>query len=137
MIREFTKGLLCLIVLAGVVATLFAWGESRPNASTWTYRIAGPAAAVAALGAFMAIHFWRDSAPDFLYSAAGEYFDRDGFCFAFAAGREEDAFVLHVLFQNRFERPCKGRLGLRPARGFFLTRSKIDTIRCDVECAAG
>ena len=137
MIREFTKGVLCLVVLAGVIVTLFAWSASRPNRATWQYRIAGPTATALALGAFLAIHFRRDRAPDFLHAATGSYFDRGGLCFAFSAEREGSYCVLHLLFQNRFERPCRGQIALRPARGFFMTRAKIEAIGANIDCGPG
>ncbi|HEX8325296.1 MAG TPA: hypothetical protein VF595_15450 [Tepidisphaeraceae bacterium] len=137
MVRELTKGVLCLIVIAGVVVTLFAWSSSRPDRNTWRYRVAAPAAAVLGLGAFLAIHFRRDRAPDFLRAATGAYFDRGGLCFAFSVQREGACCVLHVLFQNRFERPCHGQIALRPARGFFMARAKIEAIGVAVNCGPG
>src|SRR4051794_6125220 len=109
MLRESAKAVLSLVVLVGVVVTLFAWSEARPSRTTRQWRIAAPAAIVLALGGFLAIHFRRDREPDFLHAAAGRYFDRGGFCFAPFAGREDGFCVLHILFQNRFERPCQAR----------------------------
>ena len=42
---------------------------------------------------------------------------------------------MEVYFQNQYDKPCIGRIALRPARGFFLARANIETITYEIECA--
>ena len=137
MLRESVKSVLALVVVIGFVVGLISWSADRPDGETWAYRVAGPAVAAAALAALLAVHFKRDRAPDLLRGVAGQYFDRAGFCFALSTDVREGRFVLQVHFQNQFERPCLGRVALRPAVGFFLGRAKIESVGCDVECGPG
>lgn len=136
-LREWLKGALCLVVLAGVVITLLSWSTSRPSPATETYRIIGPLIGAMALLGFLFLHFRGDTAPDFLFQDAGRYFDRGGFCFVPQAGLASGCPVLLIRFQNRFSRPCHASVALRPARGFFLARAPVEVIGCDIDCGPG
>ena len=134
--REFVKGLLCLIILAGVVATILSW-SGRPTAETSLLRVSAPVVTAGAFLLFLLIHFRRDAAPDLLRQVAGNYLDRDGFCFAFQASAQNGFCVVTVFFQNRFERSCTATIALRSAKGFLLQRSAIDTFGCNIDCGPG
>lgn len=135
--REFAKVMCVLVLMVSAPAGAIAWFTDRPDAATWGFRISGPILAILALAAFLKIHFRRDLAHDYLREHAGTYFNRDGFGFAVSASAEDGIAYMDVYFQNQHDQPCLGRVALRPARGFFLTRAKIDTITYEIHCAPG
>ena len=64
----------------------------------------------------------------------GRYFNRGGFCFAFKPVAVDGVFYLLAYFQNQAERPCRGRIALRPARQFLMNRRPIETIHLEIDC---
>jgi hypothetical protein len=134
-VGESTKSLLALVM---IVAGLFAAGSwfmaEEPDATTWQIRLVSTAIALLALILILLLQFRRDRARDFLREVAGNYFNRDGFCFAISATEEEGIAWFQVYFQNQQDRPSIGRVALRPARGFFLTRAKFDLITYEIHC---
>jgi hypothetical protein len=133
---EFFKVMSVLVVAGGVVACALSWfGFDRPDQTTWIFRIASPAAVLAALALFLYLTFRRDLAPDFLSErCGGNYCDRHGFCFTAVADQKNGIANLVVHFQSQYDRPCKVRIALRPARGFWLTRAQMDCLTLDIEC---
>jgi hypothetical protein len=76
----------CVLVLGvASIAAAVAWFDDQPNSVTWAIRIGGPILSLLAIAGFLRLHLRRDLAPDYLRRSAGNYFNRDGFCFAFAA----------------------------------------------------
>lgn len=133
--REFIKGIFVVTILAGVVATPIVWVDDRPDSTTWALRFGAPLAAIAAFLAFLRLHYRKDEVPDYLSQLGLPFFDRGGFSFAFALRAEEVLCFLDAWFQNRFEKPCHGRVALQPARGFF-GRRKVNVIAFDIGCPA-
>lgn len=131
---ESTKAVLALLMIVGMVATPMAWFTDDPNAVTWGFRLGGPIASVLAIGAILKLHFRADLQPDYLRPLAGTYFNRDGFCFAPLATAADGLAYLTVYYQSQFDQPSLGRIALRPAPGFFLTRAKIDAITFEIDC---
>ena len=41
---------------------------------------------------------------------------------------------LDIYFQNQQDQPCIGRIALRPGRGFFLGRAKIEPVAVQIRC---
>ena len=132
-----TKAVISLFMIVALVVALFSWIEDRPDQTTWIVRVSSLVVAGLFLAALLKLHFRPDQAPDYLRAACGEYFNRGGFCFSFTAGVEDGACLLQAYYQNQFSHACIGRIALRPARGFFLTRAKIDTITFEIPCEAG
>lgn len=130
-----TKAILALLMIVACFATLFAWIVDRPDATTWGFRVGSPTLALLALGAILKLNNRRDLARDYLREHAGDYFNRDGFCFAFVATAIDGIAYLDAYFQNQQNEPCLGRIALRPARGFFMGRVKIETIMYEIQCA--
>lgn len=131
--REFVKGIWVVSILIGFIATPFAWADDRPNAVTWSFRVGAPILTVIAGVAFWRMNSRRDEATDYLSQLGLPFFDRGGFCFALVPRVANGVCSLDAFFQNRFERACRGRIALRPARGFF-GRKKLDTIGYEIEC---
>ncbi len=130
---ESVKAICALVLIVASIVAAVAW-ITDPSAITWSFRIGGPILAVAAIGMILKLHFRPDLAPDYLRQHPGNYFNRDGFCFAFVATSEAGICHLKAFFQNQNDRPCRGRIAMRPARGFLLGRAKIDTITFDINC---
>jgi hypothetical protein len=78
------------------------------------------------------MHFRPDEAPDYLRKQEGNYFNRGGFCFSVRPVKLNGACFFDVWFQNQHEMPCTGRVVLRPARGFFLTRASIEAFGVEI-----
>jgi hypothetical protein len=134
--RETVKVVCVLFVIAAIMTSALAWADDRPNQTTWVLRLAPIAVAIFALIVFLRLHFQRDLAPDYLRSHCGTFFDRTGLCFAPLLEDMNGVCVLHTYFQNRYERPCVGRIALRPAKELFR-RPNMDTIAFEVNCDGG
>jgi len=133
--REFLKVIMVLVIMAALLAAALAWISERPDQRTLMFRFGSPIVAILALVVFLRIHFRRDEVPDYLRQMCGGYFDRGGFCFSFAAYDVDGICFLDAFFQNKYERPCVGRIALRPAKDFF-GRRKIDAITYEISCEA-
>ena len=131
---ESIKAVCVLVLVVACFATVFAWFADRPDALTWSFRVGCPIVAVLAVGLIFVLNSRADVAPDYLHRCAGNYFNRGGFCFALAAIPVDGVCYLVAYFQNQRDQPCLGRIALRPARGFFLRRAKIETITFEVNC---
>jgi hypothetical protein len=131
---ESTKSVCAVLMVVGIIATLIAWIADRPDATTWAFRIGAPIAALLALGLILKLHLRPDLEPDYLRPLTGTYFNRDGFCFAFVVTAVDGIAYMNAYFQTQYDKPCVGRIALRPARGFFLTRANIDAITFEIEC---
>jgi len=138
---ESTKAVCAFLIMVGVVAAVMAWAMEQPNATTWGFRIGGPAIAILALGLILKLHSRPDLETDYLRCVARTYFNRDGFCFAFVVNSVDGIAVMDAYFQSQYDRSSIGRIALRPARGFFMTRARIGgrigAITFEVECPPG
>lgn len=131
---ESTKSVCALLMIVGVIATALAWTADRPDATTWGFRIGGPITVILALGLILKLQVRADLEHDYLRPLTGTYFNRDGFCFAFVVTAVDGIAFMDAYFQTQYDRPSLGRIALRPARGFFMTRAKIDSITFEIEC---
>ncbi len=111
-----------------------SWTSDSPNATTWGFRIGSPLVAALALALILMLQFRRDLEPDYLRTVSRTYFNRDGFCFSFVVRAVEGIAVMDAYFQSQYDRPSIGRIAVRPARGFWMTRAKIDAITFEIEC---
>jgi len=133
--RESVKACCCVLVIAGVFATILSWFHDRPDQTAWSFRIGAPVVIVLSLLIFFRLHWRKDEAPDYLQAVVGEcFFDRGGFCFGLMTSIQDGVCLLIVPFQNRYERRCAGRIAVRPGQGFWLTRAKIETFTLDIDC---
>jgi hypothetical protein len=134
---ESTKSVCALLMIVGVIGAALAWTADHPDATTWGFRVGAPTVAILALGLLLGLHFRADVEPDYLRAITGTYFNRDGFCFAFATTAVDGIAYLDACFQTQRDQPSVGRIALRPARGFFMTRAKIEAITYEIECPPG
>ncbi len=135
--RETIKIICVLVLMVGAVAAALSWADERPDALQWSLRIGAPVFVLVSLVLFLKIHFRADLAHDYLREYASTYFNRDGFCFSFSISKIDGIAYMDAYFQNQRDQPCIGRIALRPALGFFLTRSKIDIFTFWIKCAPG
>ncbi len=134
--REGIKMFWVLVILASLGTSFFGWVDDRPSPIAWALRIGGLVAAAIAFGVFLKMHFRADVVPDYLRKREENYFNRGGFCFSVRPVKMEDACFFDVWFQNQHEKPCIGRIVLRPARGFFLTRASIQALGVEIHAPA-
>jgi hypothetical protein len=111
---ESIKAVCVVVIMAAAITAAVAWGDDRPDTTTWLFRTIPIAIALIAIAIFLSVHWKRDSAPDLLAQQAGKYFERTGFCFHFLTSAVDGKCVFLLLFQNRYERPCTARIALRP-----------------------
>lgn len=121
----------CSLVL---IATVFSWYTDNPGPIAWSIRVGSPIAGALAIGVILKLQFRTDAVPDYLAKETGNYFNRGGFCFAFNAVPINAVCHFVAYFQNQHDQPCVGRIALRPARGFFLRRARIEMITFEVNC---
>jgi hypothetical protein len=136
-VREFIKVLCVVVLLFGAPLAALAWFDDRldfPQPVIHFMKYACPVLCILAVGIFLKIHFRADEIPDYLGPRVGTYFNRDGFCFGILPIVVDGVCVFEVYFQNQYEKRCVGRVALRPARGFFLGRAKMDSIIVEVDC---
>lgn len=131
---ESTKSVLALLMIVGVIAAALAWTADRPDTTTWGFRIGGPVTAILALGLILKLHSRADLERDYLRPLTGTYFNRDGFCFAFVVTAVDGIAFMDAYFQTQYDKPALGRIAMRPARGFFMTRANLDAITFEIEC---
>jgi hypothetical protein len=135
--RELTKVLCVVILLFGAPLAAVAWFDDRldfPRPVIHFLKYGCPILCVLAVGIFLKIHFRADEVRDYLGPRIGTYFNRDGFCFGILPAVADGICVFEVYFQNQYENRCVGRVALRPARGFFLSRAKMESIIAEVDC---
>lgn len=132
--REFIQGVVAVLLLFVGIGASFPWMDDRPNTTTWILRFVLPLIAILLAVILIRFNYTKDKVPDYLGAVNSPYFNRGGFCFAFAIQVVDNICWVHAHYQNQFERPCIGRIALRPARGFFLNRAPIDAITFEVPC---
>ena len=131
---QSTKAVCTLVSIGSATAAAIGWTNDRPDAAAWGLRIGGLLVALLALGTILKLHFRVDRERDYLRQISERYFNRDGFCFAFAVSVVDGVAFLNSYFQTQRDQSCIAQIVLRPARGFFMTRAKIDLIAFAIEC---
>lgn len=134
--RESLKAILAVVLIAASIACAVTFVDDRPNATTWAWRGGSLLCAALSIGLLVFMSLRRDEVPDFLQQRCGTFFNCSGFCFSILVSAVDRRAVLHIYFQNQFENPVLASVALRPARGFFLGRPKMETIIVDVDCPA-
>ena len=133
---QSTKAFGSLVLIVASVIAAVVWSENHPTSTTWILRVSMTLIAILSLAALLALHFRRDLAHDYLRDISGRYFNRGGFCFSFSAVVVDGVCQLQAFYQNQYKRPCMGRIALRPAKGFWLTRAKIKALSFKIPCEA-
>jgi hypothetical protein len=131
---ESIKAMLQLFVVIGLGAAALTWNSLIPDDKKWPVRIGAITVVVVAFGLLRLLQCRADLAPDYLAQQAGNYFNRDGFCFAFIATPVDGIAYLDAYFQNQYERPCVGRIGVRQGQFTGPLNSTIATMTYEINC---
>lgn len=131
---EILKWLCALILITAAIVTPFAWYADQPDQTVWILRIGAPLVGTVALAILIAIYSRADVVPDYLHQTTGSYFNRGGFCFSMVPAVVDEVCVFQAFFQNQYERPCVGRIILRP---YFTSGISLPELLFDVICEEG
>lgn len=134
---ESYKAVCAFLMIFSVPVGILAWYTDRPGAVAWSFRIGSIVVCVLFGGLLFRAMARRDKATDHLRALVGNYFNRDGFCFAFVPIQTNEGTFMKVLYQNQFEKPCRAVVTLRAARGFWLRRPDIQDVRAMIDCEGG
>jgi hypothetical protein len=134
---ESIKASFGAVVAIASIAAIAAWMMPADHEVKWGIRIGAPILAVVALVPILILQYRPDKVPDYLQERVAKYFNRDGFCFSFIATPLGGVAHLDAYFQNQYERPCIGRIGLRPAWGIFQKAANIEAVTYEIECGPG
>jgi hypothetical protein len=132
--RETLKVFSVVVFMFAAPATAVAWTDERPSFAVSLLKYACPILSVLAIASFLKLHFRADMVPDYLRQQFRTCFNRGGFCFAFRPTSVDGVCYLEIYFQNQQDKPCTGRIALRPALGFFLGRAKMETVAIEIIC---
>jgi hypothetical protein len=132
--RETLKVLSVIVFMIAAPTAAIAWTDDQPSFVVSILKYACPILSILAIATFLRIHFRADEVPDYLRLQVGTYFSRGGFSFAFKPTAVAGVCYFDIYFQNNQDAPCIGRIALRPARGFFLGRAKLETIAFEIRC---
>jgi len=142
--RESVAAIFLVVLCASVVGGACVWSDDHPAQSTWMWRIGLSVAAVVSIAVFIRLQFWRKGnlAPDFLSAKCKTFSEQNGLCFTLYTTNEDGICFINAMFQNRYERPCKARIALRPVAGVFRSavgpfRNGFSTMVFDISCGPG
>jgi hypothetical protein len=135
LLGQSTKSVCALIIIIGAIATSIAWMLDRSDATMWGVRIGAPVLALLALALIVKLNSRVDRAHDYLRERCGTYFNRDGFCFAIVVSAVNETAYMEVWYSNQFDQPSVGKIAVRPARGFWMGRAKIEAMTFRIENA--
>lgn len=137
---ESTRAVLWVIVILSTIAALILWfGYDIPdNSVVWSFRIVLPLVIAGLSFVLIRGGSKTDLAPDFLQAFFGTYFERDGMCFWVLQGVEGNSFVLHVVYQNHYDRRANLQVKIGPPVRMVRFLPKLfDGITLNVSCVGG
>lgn len=134
--RESIKSTLAFVIIVSMVATAVSWFMTGAviDGRTWAWRICSPGSGVLAFLVFLKIHFRKDEVPDFLTRQCGNFFERDGFCFAIVPVVDAGRCFLNIYFQNRYANRSAATVMVAPSRGFIFA-AKLQRVVLEIDCA--
>lgn len=133
-VAQSTKAILQLIfIVALLVVALQCFVAEKISIPTLT---TSAIVAAVTLGLALKLHYLRGEVPDHLRQVGGPYIECKGFCFLLSTRLEGGICFLDVLFQNRHENACIGRVILRPKRKMFRSQDPV-AITVEVESPGG
>jgi hypothetical protein len=136
--NQSLKSVIALVILVTLGTSVLGWTtrgiEGVPDSRFWM-RASG-IILVPAVWLLIWSEFRRDRAPDFLRRHAKKYFERDGFCFSVRSSVKDGRFAWQILFQNRYERPCKALVAFRPSAQLF-GRNDLGHAGVEIDCDGG
>jgi hypothetical protein len=133
------KAILQLFLIGAVITAVVAWSDdAKPTPTTWTCRLVASTVAIMLIWVLWRNMRRKENLPDMLAQACGTYFERDGFCFAFAPSVVGSVCWMNLYFQNRYAQPCHARVVLQPpVKSFGIRRLPLTGIDVDIDCDGG
>ena len=133
-VAQSTKAILQLVVIiALVIVAIQCFLAEKVSVPTLTISII---VAIVSLGIVLKLHYLRGEVPDYLREVGGPYIECKGFCFLLSTRLADGICFLDILFQNRHENGCVGRVVLRPKRKMFRSQDPV-AITVEVNCPGG
>jgi hypothetical protein len=133
--KESLKSMLGGIVFLGCLGAI-TWLVDPPQGETWQYKVRWISLAMILVPIIVLI--WatlrKDKAPDFLGKLTKRYFERDGFCFVLVPEVRDGVCWLTAYFQNRYEKPCRASIVLKPSSFFFKSNEQTKNLAMGVAC---
>jgi hypothetical protein len=127
------------VFLFFLLLAIGAW--MLPGEFDWTFTLRwffGVAAVVMLFAWLLQSPRAKVEAPDILREQIGNYFERDGLCFAARLSVEDGLCRFNVVCQNRYIKPCFGTICFVPVEGMSKDGSHlVAPLIADVECAGG
>jgi len=130
------KAAILFVLLLSIALPPVAWTlpDTLPGPLLVLCKFALPFVGLAALAIAGWALFRPDKAPNFLDRLGGEYFERDGFCFTLLPSVLGNLCLINVHYQNKYNRPCKAKVVLRPSQG---EDESFATMTIPIDCTAG
>lgn len=132
MMGESFKAVCCLVLMVSAIWGAVTW-VLDPGPLMWVLRIGLPLLAISMIVVLFSLQMRSDLVPDYLGKQFTNYYNRDGFCFSLAVDEAHGVCNMLLYFQNQYAHPCRARVAVRPARGFFLQRPDIETLLIDID----
>ncbi len=124
---ETNKTLLTGVFIVTAMIAAFMWfAQVEPTLSNQIWKFGSTLAALLSLGLVLWGHLFRaDKVPDFLARDFDNYLEKQGLAFILYPAVEYGVCFMELWYQNRHASPCSADVVVRPARGFWLIRSKF------------
>jgi len=132
------KSVLGMLVILGGIGGITWLMQANPGETwIWWWRV-GSALSVG-IPSILLIReaFRKDLAPDYLHQLMGDYFERNGFCFAACLENADQGCQLELYFQNQYEGFCKAVVWLVPTKDVFVDRSGLGEKKFEIDCGPG
>jgi hypothetical protein len=129
---ESLKAVLGALVIMGTFRGM-TWLMDEP----WVWKARLASSLMIAVPGILLIRekYRKDLVPDYLGRQMGEYFERNGFCFAVRL-KSEKVCELEVYFQNQYAMACQVMVSLEPTMD-GLDLSGLETLKLSIACAPG
>jgi hypothetical protein len=133
------QSLKAIVQLSSVVFFMAAFSfwaiPEHPDEIVWVFRFVMPVATALVLWILIRDMRRKETLPDKLREIAADYFERNGFCFAFAPTVDKGVCWMNLFFQNRYQNSCTARVILQQSKSLFRTsRLPLPAIDMDIKC---
>src|SRR6185437_11018669 len=100
------KAVVQLSLMVFFMAAFCFWAiPEHPDEIIWVFRFVMPIVTALVLWVLIRDMRRKETLPDKLREVAANYFERNGFCFAFVPSVSDGVCWMNVFFQNRYEKP--------------------------------
>jgi len=138
--NESIKAVLAVVVAAcalTVFITGIGWMVGGMTSTSWSILSGGLLLGLLCTGVLVWAQTRKDKAPDFLRQVAGQYFERDGFCFTVVPQVKDGRCFMAVFFQNRYSGPAVAQILIRASSSLSGKTPDLADIALGVACGPG